>query len=300
MCALLAGVPLYLRTQGIFACPATSDAAQAFVADCNASAYGDYDHGAFWYDLEPDATRSAAEADVLFLGSSRLQFGLSTGATAEWFERHAIRYFLFGFSDTETVVYSTPLLERLRPRAKVVVINADRFFDDRISRPASEILGDETRTGWRYRLKRAWQALHRGVCTALPRLCGNNTVIYRSRADGSWQMNGAAFQRPMPVSDGPATDLERWNSFAGLANTFVSGLGVPRECVLLTIVPTVQTKRAEAKAIAEASGLTFIAPTLPGLTTFDGSHLDAASAERWSAAFLAAAGPKMHDCLARV
>jgi len=34
------------------------------------------------------------------------------------------------------------------------------------------------------------------------------------------------------------------------------------------------------------------------LNTFDGSHLDAVSAERWSASFLETAGPRIRQCLA--
>jgi hypothetical protein len=71
---------------------------------------------------------------------------------------------------------------------------------------------------------------------------------------------------------------------------------VERQCVILTIVPTKDTRRAEAQAIADALGVSFIAPHVAGLTTFDGSHLDVRSASLWSAAFLAAAGPLLERC----
>jgi hypothetical protein len=41
--------------------------------------YGDYKHGAFWFDLEPAAVNFARNAD----GNSRIQIALSTPATAE-------------------------------------------------------------------------------------------------------------------------------------------------------------------------------------------------------------------------
>jgi len=52
-----------------------------------------------------------------------------------------------------------------------------------------------------------------------------------------------------------------------------------------------------AGAVADALGLNLVAPELEGLQTFDGSHLDPASAERWSKAFLDAAGPQIRKCL---
>ena len=66
---------------------------------------------------------------------------------------------------------------------------------------------------------------------------------------------------------------------------------------MLTIVPTKETRRAEAQAIAQALGVTFIAPHVEDLTTFDGSHLNVQSVARWSTAFLGAAGPVLERCV---
>lgn len=120
-----------VRFDGIFACPASGYGSNAYLSDCTARTYGDYDHGAFWFGLEPQARRAAAEADVLIIGSSRLQFAFSGKATANWFSALGIRPYLLGFSSSETVVFFEPLLAKIRPRAKVYVINVDRFFDDR-------------------------------------------------------------------------------------------------------------------------------------------------------------------------
>ncbi len=66
----------------------------------------------------------------------------------------------------------------------------------------------------------------------------------------------------------------------------------------LTMVPTVNTRIGTARAIAQGLGRDLIAPELEGLNTFDESHLDQESAQRWSAAFLSAAGPEIQKCLA--
>src|SRR5215468_2498693 len=44
-----------LRTQTIFACPANFYDSDHYIAYCGAGGYGEYDHGAFWFDLEPSA-----------------------------------------------------------------------------------------------------------------------------------------------------------------------------------------------------------------------------------------------------
>jgi len=69
-------------------------------------------------------------------------------------------------------------------------------------------------------------------------------------------------------------------------------------CVILTLVPQVETKVGDANAIAAALGMKLVTPDVPeGLQMMDGHHLDDASAERWSRAFFTAAGPEIRSCL---
>ena len=285
-----------LRVHGIFACPASGYGSKAYLSDCTARTYGDYDHGAFWFGLEPQAQRAAAEASVLLVGSSRLQFAFAGAATASWFSALGISHYQFGFGHSETVAFFGPLFSKIRPRAKVYVINVDRFFDDRVSPPTEQILQGRDVLE-RYREKRTWQSLHKGLCAALPVACGNALAVYRTRETGVWQRMGGGRLNPKQVSDGQPSNIERWDHYARLGEKFLAQLPVDRSCVILTIVPTVETKRAEAMAIAAKLGHDLLAPQIDGLSTFDGSHLDEASAERWSAAFLREAGPRIRRCV---
>jgi hypothetical protein len=45
--------------------------------------------------------------------------------------------------------------------------------------------------------------------------------------------------------------------------------------------------------------MSVVAPRLEGLKTFDGSHLDRESAERWSKAFLQASAAQIRRCVGR-
>ena len=297
VCTVLAVFVYKLRADGIFACPATGYGTDSYLTDCTAKAYGDYDHGAFWFGLEPEAQRAAAAADALIVGSSRLEFAFSGASVAKWFASIGARYYLLGFSNTENVVFVGPLLQKLQPRAKVYVINVDRFFDDdRISPPVARILQDRD-SGKHYEEKQTWQSIHKVLCPTLPFLCGTAIAVYRERDTGVWRMNGTGRLEAEAVSDGQPKNADRWDHYAELGEKFLAQLPVARSCVVLTIVPTVETRRAEATAIAAKMGLPLITPQLDGLRTFDGSHLEAASAERWSAAFLAAAGPRIRQCL---
>src|SRR6202040_105998 len=83
--AALVGYAYQLRTQSIFACPATGTDSDLYSAYCGAGGSADSEHGPCLFDLEPAPRAFARNPDVLFVGHSRLQVLFSTAPTANWF-----------------------------------------------------------------------------------------------------------------------------------------------------------------------------------------------------------------------
>ena len=296
--AVVAALVYSIRADSVFACQAHGYGPDHYLAYCNVDGYGEYDHGAFWYGLEPSAHDAARKADVLFLGNSRLQFAFSTKAAASWFESQSIPYYLLGFSENERYRFEEGLVDRIGARARAYVVNVDRFFEDTVSPSARQVMRDDSARG-RIDRKRVWQQLHGPACAAAPALCGREYAIFRSRTTGAWARAGRLPSRGKPTSEDPLLENERVERERAVADQFLGRLDVPRDCVMLTVVPTVSGRRAHAEALAAALGRELIAPALDGLATFDGSHLDAASAERWSAAFLEQASGRIRTCTLR-
>ncbi len=299
--AAMLGASLYhLRHAGILACPATGYDDAHYLAYCHGDAYGDYDHGAVWFGLEPGVRETAAGADVLFVGNSRLEFGFSSDAIRQWAAGNGLAYYLLGFSYTENSAFLGPLLEGLKPSARAYVINLDEFFRDQASPPGMEAMFGGSRG--RYEGKRDWQGPHRILCGALPILCGNSVAYYRDRANGHWSHEGTWRTDKDQALLATGIDSELPIDPAGLdrarevGEAFIDKLGVPRDCVVLTYVPTRENKRATAEALAQSLGFELVSPRVEDMRTFDGSHLDPASAERFAAAFLEAAGPRLAAC----
>lgn len=285
-----------LRMNGVFGCSSDAYAAGRYLAYCNSASYNDYDHGAFWFGLEPRAVEAARSADVLFLGTSRMQFGFSSDATRGWFEKAGAAFYLLGFSYSENVTFTGPLLEKLAPEARVYVINADRFFETAETVPAAEVFHGDAADS-RHRRKRLWQRPHRLICDSVPLLCGDRASFFRNVDDGTWLLQGSDGLEPGGIGEAPPRTPKELEERIAVAEAFVGSLPVPRECVLLTVVPTKATPRQEAVAIAKALGIELYAPHGDGLATFDDSHLDRPSAETWSAEFFAAAGDHLRRCL---
>jgi hypothetical protein len=299
-CVILAAACIALgyqiQTQTIFSCSANGYSADRYLAYCQGTSYGDYEHGAFQFDLEPAARDFARNADVLFLGNSRLQFALSTAATVDWFSAASTRYYLMGFLYEENAVFAEELLRTIRPRARVLVINVDDFFSRSESAPVKTIFHDpEARH--KYEGKRFWQRIHEPICKAFAALCRNKLAVFRSRETGGYYATGAAQLKAAPVSYDQIISQNVVDSNIATAINFLSQFAQDK-CVILTMAPFVDSKIGNANAIAMGAGAKLVIPGfLDGLQTYDGSHLDRPSAERWSKAFFLAAGSKIRSCL---
>ena len=291
------------RTFSILACQANGYEPDRYVANCNASGYGDYEHGAFWFGLEPSALNFASKANVVFLGDSRTQFAFSTATTEDWFSSASISFYLLGFLQNEDALFFKELLPKLRLQADVYVINLDGFFNRYESPAAKTLMGDNTARS-KYEGKAFWQLFHKAICTRVRQICGDRYVIFRSRTTGTYAYdakNTAQFfpGHPEPVYYDQSFDRSEVAEDLPSAVAFLSELPVKRECVILTMVPYAGTKAGFMNALATDLGMTVIAPRLDGLQTFDGTHLIYESAERWSKAFLQASATQIQRCVGR-
>lgn len=296
---LLASVGAYyywVRTHTIFACQAHGYSAGLYLANCNAPNYGDFEHGAFQFNLEPSVQRWVRNAEVLFLGNSRLQLGFSSPATSQWFAAHSASYYLMGFTYFEDAFFEGALLRRIHPRAKVYIIDVDQFFVTTESPPVRMILHDpEARE--KYEAKRFWQPVQELVCRRFAWFCGHQWVLFRSRRTGAYYGEDAFQWKDVPVSYDPVANKKITESQIATATAFLSRF-TRGKCVILTIVPYVDTDLGTAEAIARGVGLPLVTPgNLGDLHTFDGVHLDPASAQHWSQAFFKVAGPQIQPCL---
>jgi hypothetical protein len=286
-----------LKKYGILSCTASGYGSDSYLGYCGAKGYGDYDHGAIWFGLEPEAVKAAADAQVLFLGNSRTVFGFSSKATNDWFSSLRGTYYLLGFSHFENFTFEEPLLRRLHPKAKVYVINIDSFFEQTETGPGKTVMRDES-AGSHYAEKRRWQSVHKLACTSFKSLCGNDEAIFRSRSTGSWMVFGDRFSGA-PVSYSDSVDQNKVASYTALGREFLHSLPSGNACTILTMVPNMNTDLGTANAIASGMGVKFVAPRLDGLETYDHVHLNPESAQRWSAAFFKEAGPQIRNCLSK-
>lgn len=300
---LIAGVvaaPVLLITRvAPLGCPLPGTPGQ-FLAFCRNGAYQDFEHGAYAFQIRPAAIAAARRAAILFLGNSRVELGFSTMATAERFAAARRDYYLLGFGFGETDRFAAELLRRLDLHPQALVIDVDPFFDGTQSEPAQFLADHPVRAWLDAEAKAEGVSLLRAVCPdrAHDWPCGGAFALLRDDATGAWETVGPGLDAA--DSFDPANGKSRDPApFVAEAQSFLAQTGLPAACVVLTTVPTPQRSldAGTVKRIAGALGAAWVEPSVPGLASFDRSHLTRDSAERWSAAFLETAMPILDRCL---
>jgi hypothetical protein len=282
----------------VLTCPPAAPG--TFLAYCRNELYGDFEHGAFLYGLESAAVQRAKQAEVVVIGDSRVQFGFSTGAVRRYFADRGRMYYLLGMGYGSTSDYARALLRRHQLRPRVLIVNAEPYFTRDAPAVPAEVIRATLLTRWSYWRKGLFQRAHRPACDVAPALCREAAGGVHRRVDnGEWLWVGLLVPGDLSV---PFVEREIASEQAEesgrIAASFVAELGLDPSCVIVTAVPGLTAGRRQvATRIAELMRASAVLPVVDGLSSLDGDHLNAESAERWSAAFLQAADALITECL---
>ena len=292
---------LVTYTNVIRKCDRSGFSADRFLAYCDDLKFGDYEHGAYFYNLEPDAVENAKKADVLFLGNSKTEFAFSGKAVPEFFRERHLRYYMLAFDEGETSRFAEAVIQRYNLHPKFLVINADPFF--------SNVLGDGSggdarfffghsapSNHFKYILKKIAEGMSDTLCGEVPSACPNIFYdVYRSRTDGRWDLDHWHADKNIPfvvtpsfnpdtfaqlnVLDGTRQDL---GALVRVGKEFLGTVGVPRNCVVLTGIPQPgRDNQGVAEALAKGIGTQLLNISVENMATVDGQHMAEGSADRW-------------------
>ena len=285
----------------VSACQSLPSNSHAFFSACGGGQYGEYEHGAYYYELETEAVSHAKQAEVLFLGSSRVQFGFSTQSTQHFFTERRIPYYLLGFGYADQSSFAELLMKRLELRPKVLVINVDPFFSPYSSPIAEALVHDRFATRLNYIYKWLLPRVRAPYC-ALPwnRCGGPARSIYRDPETGQW-IWAHVFNVPESghqlLKLGKDIPEKEHKIYMTMARNFFAGLEIPASCVILTSTPNDMMDVGElVREMAEANGAKAVLPQILDVIMLDEDHLNLPTAERWSEAFLRQIAPIVDRC----
>lgn len=275
-----------------------------FLAYCAAPQFGDYEHGAYFFNLEPEAMARLKGSDVVFFGSSRGQLALSTNALSRFFSERKVSAYLAGFGFNEAGAFPLALIRKHDVRPKVVVVLADPFFRDWSSahiRVTQAFRWRVVPEMYEFVQKKLFIAAGALYCDLRPAACATTqAIVYRSRDDGAWHPSNFDRAAKFVVGEQGVSNLTAGMAAVDVdfAEKFIAATGVAKSCVVLSAAPSASVNSdAYVAEIGKRLGVRVALPKVPDLTTFDGSHLTAESAERWSAAVLSEISETLSRCV---
>jgi len=253
---------------------------------------GHVDHHVLYHGTDAEAIDNLKQADILFLGTSRMMFALRSRVLAPWAQAYGLTYYALGFGFRDGDAFVLEMIRKHDLRPKLVVVNVDGFFGRALSTWAQRVVKDSP-FGAR---KRFWEAefgheSRRFVHRIIPNWIdlygrpgfpfGNEFIAYRSRVDGVWSIS----PWPKPSMPAPSQDfgVEPVGPRIGdPARAFKAELDRRGSRMILTYVPTPEDSGGNPVALGELLGVPVVGMDVDGLTSHDGSHLSEESAVFWT------------------
>lgn len=285
-------------------CSSAGYSNDTFMSYCHSTRFGDYEHRAYWQQLEPGLIDPIKNADVLFLGNSRTQYAFSTDAIKNHFANNPLSHYVFGFGMGSQNFVVEKMVEKFSLKPKAVIINADPFFTDRISGTNASMLDESAVKQWEYAAKQWLQNRQRAICEDNSQgfisrlLClGTEETLFRDKQNGHWDVRYFRKNKRIPVAMNESEiTSEEMDKAIQIARSFQEKLGLSSKCILLTVTPRTETPITFARTLSVKLGWPGIFPMLENLVTVDDSHLDPDSALRWSEEFIGQADKILRRC----
>jgi hypothetical protein len=288
-----ASVPFLYWIPKVLGCRTNDDPA-TFLAYCDVVDFADYENGAFYWNLEPDAIKSLQAARVLFLGKSRTQHAFSTRAIRQYFQARDTPYYIAGFGYGESMVLIERLIQKYRLHPDAVVINSEAlFFGEEPKAILAAMIRPKTdlkywQTFYNYLLKASFSRVARPLCNRISFICDQTIgAIWRDRETGAWDWQNTLLPKnynslPIQLSKRePPPDAADVRAIENSTKRFLGELRIPSKCVILTTIPNSYT---DDEALAEDLGRRFhtpvVVPKIENVLTIDYNHLDQPSAGR--------------------
>ena len=249
---------------------------------------GHVDHHVLYHGIDRVAMDRLRNAEVVFLGNSRLMFALDQGTLRRFFGEQRRSYYVLGFGHEEQDQFPVEIMRANGLRPRLVVVNADHFFGADRSDWAARVVEESDFDAWKVRTEaEAAHAVRRALHRVVPHYVDLHTgqrefVIYRSREDGTWFVAnefgiGSRFDWPPGDSERPTPESLR------AAESFKREVEARGARLVLCIIPAPDASLHRAQAVAAHLGVPLLVPQLEGLRVVDGSHLSTDSAQRVSA-----------------
>lgn len=259
-----------------------------YVASCDYRPYGSFEHQVFFHGLR-DTGRRIREADVIFVGDSRVGFAFSRPNIEAFFSNRGVRFLISSFGYGEGLLFASEVLRRHHAQPTLLVINVAPLIYKLypVSEPALYAMNNPIASYFDAIFTLAAHSVYAYLCPT----CGGLAVMMRSRRTGQWDWrtfdaaNGKGAIE-ISITDPPSDEeLQRWASVAeGWVRKLIEAAR-PR-CVVLTDIPYMGPVGIYARELGRRLNVPVLLPEAGPMRGFDKQHLDGHSSVAWTNAFM--------------
>lgn len=287
--ALIVGVFCYSRGQDHFA---------AIPLDGDGKWYGNYvlkdqkilDTDIFFNGIGRSIENVRA-ADVVFLGTSRVVFGLNWRVFDEFAKQQQVKMFNMAFAGVMAGNFSKAIIHKwdLKPQLWVIDVYADMTnYDNSFFKPDQYVGANEGPSLRRGRMEAYFNVGMIEFRWRLEMAFGtDHPASYRSDETGNWYNDEWPnyLMTTLPKMEHGRTGCPADPREIAAVRDLVNELGGD---AVLTQIPSIFSCKQRVQEIAEAVGVPYFAPAPEGYSTTDGGgHLDGISSARYTREFFA-------------
>lgn len=237
-----------------------------------------------------DSITHARQADVLFIGDSRMPVGLRGEFLLPNADALGIRLFSLGMGHVERVRFAMDLIRKHDIRPKVLIaVGGPHIYRDVYSEMSQQAIQMSKWDAIKHQFEATpWWNLQFRLHHLVPKIeffrdrFQPGYIYYRSSHTGWWYPS-LEWSGKYPVRY--AEEYENYEDYLPIAHELHQELKRRGTLLVLTIVPYGSTRIGHLAYLSKKLNIPVVLPEVEDLRTSDGSHLTRESARRYSHAF---------------
>jgi hypothetical protein len=295
------------------------------MSECDAAVPEFYQNDALYLGVGKKLGDSLREADVVITGNSRTIDTFVTKPTdnqiEQYFQKRHLRAFTVA-QEGSGFRFRLMLLQKLGIKPKIALINTDDVTVDILKDYNREVIFNPDRFLLPFWADYLAIEMQHSICSsenansrwfgglikrAQDFYChGPALPMWRSTDFGTLMLT---YPRNLtkaagPVTEKPDPELSFMDLYWRNAQTMLNSDTWRDTCIIFYMIPGVGAQGAGVmRELSRRTGIPYVYPDIDASKnyfSYDGSHMDVDTSERWTAEFLAELGPKLDACVAKV
>ena len=276
-----------------------------FMTACGGIKVDRYAFGSIYLGSQKNAVKNAKTADVIIFGNSRTMRSFSTDAMDNYFKSKGLTYVIFAVEGA-SFASAQHTVNKLGLKPKIVMTNTEILYSNVVGAAFGDLVYFPDKYKTRFDFFHAAQSVQKWACqSGIKKLedyycSGRTRAGWRSAVTGrfKWELVADPEKNVLiaPRTENNPPD-SRLNTVLPNAQEFLGNSNFKKSCHVLYMVNSPSSEPNLQAALANQVGALPVYTPMGDLETYDNSHLDRPTSERWGESFVKDLDPVLDRCL---